>query len=81
MSTNGGGDPPGSIPRPLSTSAAAPRTANGSAPSHNKRALDYISSGQVPVKDLITVHLPLERAMEAFDIVAKGEAIKVTIEP
>jgi L-iditol 2-dehydrogenase len=27
------------------------------------------------------VHLPLERALEAFDIVAKGEAIKVTIEP
>ena len=55
--------------------------ANGSAPSHNKRALEYISSGQVPVKDLITVHLPLDRALEAFDIVAKGEAIKVTIEP
>src|SRR3954447_21689802 len=55
--------------------------ANGSAPSHNKRALEYISSGEVPVKDLITVHLPLERALDAFDIVAKGEAIKVTIEP
>jgi L-iditol 2-dehydrogenase len=55
--------------------------ANGSAPSHNKRALEYIASGQVPVKDLITVRLPLERALEAFDIVAKGEAIKVTIEP
>ncbi|MGY1643466.1 zinc-dependent dehydrogenase [Geodermatophilus sp. SYSU D00703] len=55
--------------------------ANGSAPSHNKRALEYIASGEVPVKDLITVHLPLERAMEAFDIVAKGEAIKVTVEP
>jgi L-iditol 2-dehydrogenase len=35
----------------------------------------------VPVKDLITVHLPLERALEAFDIVAKGQAIKVTVEP
>lgn len=55
--------------------------ANGSAPSHNKRALEYIASGEVPVKDLITVRLPLERALEAFDIVAKGEAIKVTIEP
>src|SRR6478752_3398715 len=50
--------------------------ANGSAPSHNKRALEYIASGEVPVKDLITVHLPLDRALEAFDIVAKGEAIK-----
>lgn len=55
--------------------------ANGSAPSHNKQALEYIASGQVPVKDLITVTLPLERALDAFDIVAKGEAIKVTIEP
>ena len=55
--------------------------ANGSAPSHNKRALEYIASGEVPVKDLITVRLPLERVLEAFDIVAKGEAIKVTVEP
>jgi L-iditol 2-dehydrogenase len=55
--------------------------ANGSAPEHNKRALEYISSGKVPVKDLITARLPLDRALEAFDIVAKGEAIKVTIEP
>ena len=35
--------------------------ANGSAPEHNKRALEYISTGQVPVKDLITEHIPLER--------------------
>ncbi len=55
--------------------------ANGSAPEHNRKALAYIASGQVPVKDLITVHLPLERALEAFDIVAKGQAIKVTVEP
>ena len=55
--------------------------ANGSAPSHNKRALEYISSGQVPVKDLITVHLPLEGTLDAFGIVARGEAIKVTVEP
>ena len=55
--------------------------ANGSAPEHNKRALEYIASGKVPVKDLITARLPLDRALEAFDIVAKGEAIKVTIEP
>ena len=55
--------------------------ANGSAPSHNKRALEYISSGQVPVKDLITVHLPLEKALDAIGIVERGEAIKVTVEP
>jgi L-iditol 2-dehydrogenase len=55
--------------------------ANGSAPEHNKRALEYIASGQVPVKDLITARLPLERTLEAFDIVARGAAIKVTVEP
>lgn len=55
--------------------------ANGSAPEHNRRALEYIASGQVPVADLITRHIPLESALDAFDIVAKGEAIKVTVEP
>lgn len=55
--------------------------ANGSAPEHNKRALEYIASGQVPVADLITRHVPLENALEALDIVAAGEAIKVTVEP
>ena len=55
--------------------------ANGSAPEHNKRALEYIATGQVPVKDLITEHIPLERVLDAFQIVKNGEAIKVTVEP
>lgn len=55
--------------------------ANGSAPAHHKRALGYIASGQIPVKDLITRHVPLSNVLDAFDIVAKGEAIKVTVEP
>ena len=55
--------------------------ANGSAPEHNKRALDYISSGQVPVKDLITERIPLDDVLSAFTIVAEGRAIKVTVEP
>ncbi|MBB2993639.1 L-iditol 2-dehydrogenase [Mycolicibacterium iranicum] len=55
--------------------------ANGSAPEHNKRALEYISTGQVPVKDLITRHIPLDDVLDAFQIVKKGEAIKVTVEP
>jgi L-iditol 2-dehydrogenase len=55
--------------------------ANGSAPEHNKRALEYISTGQVPVKDLITEHIPLERVLDAFQVVKRGEAIKVTVEP
>lgn len=55
--------------------------ANGSSPDHNKRALEYISTGQVPVKDAITKHIPLADVLTAFDIVARGEAIKVTVEP
>lgn len=55
--------------------------ANGSAPSHNKQALRYISTGQVPVKDLITAHIPLAKVLDAFGIVERGEAIKVTVEP
>jgi L-iditol 2-dehydrogenase len=35
----------------------------------------------VPVKDLITEHIPLERVLDAFRIVRNGEAIKVTVEP
>jgi L-iditol 2-dehydrogenase len=35
----------------------------------------------VPVADLITHRLPLEGVLDAFGIVARGEAIKVTIEP
>lgn len=55
--------------------------ANGSAPEHNKRALEYISTGQVPVKDLITHRIPLDEAFSAFDLVRSGSAIKVTVEP
>ena len=55
--------------------------ANGSSPAHNKEALALIASGAVAVSDLITHHLPLDAAVDAFGIVARGEAIKVTIEP
>lgn len=55
--------------------------ANGSAPEHNRRALAHIASGEVPVDDLITNRVPLARVMDAFGIVERGEAIKVTVEP
>lgn len=55
--------------------------ANGSAPAHNAEALRLIASGSVPVADLITHRLRLDDALTAFDIVARGQAIKVTIEP
>jgi L-iditol 2-dehydrogenase len=55
--------------------------ANGSSPTHNRQALQLIASGAVPVADLITHRLPLERVLDAFGIVARGEAIKVTVQP
>lgn len=54
---------------------------NGSTPAQNKRALELIASGAVPVADLITHRLPLDDVLDAIEIVARGEAIKVTIEP
>ena len=54
--------------------------ATGSSPAHNPRALALIASGEVPVADLITHRLPLERTIEAIQTVTRGEAIKVTIE-
>jgi L-iditol 2-dehydrogenase len=55
--------------------------ANGSSPAHNERALQLIASGAVPVAELITHRLPLEQVLDGIELVARGEAIKVTIEP
>jgi len=55
--------------------------ANGSSPAHNAQALQLIADGSVPVADLITHRLRLDQALHAFDVVSRGEAIKVTIEP
>ncbi|RCV47512.1 zinc-dependent dehydrogenase [Marinitenerispora sediminis] len=55
--------------------------ANGSSPEHNRRALELIASGQVPVSDLITHRMPLDEVLTAIDTVTEGTAIKVTIEP
>jgi L-iditol 2-dehydrogenase len=55
--------------------------ANGSSPAHNRQALELIAAGAVPVADLLTHRLPLERAVEGIHTVARGDAIKVTIQP
>ncbi|MGC5628850.1 zinc-dependent dehydrogenase [Georgenia sp. Z1344] len=55
--------------------------ANGSAPEHNRRALEHIASGRVPVADLITHRVPLGDVLHAFDLVRTGAGIKVTVEP
>ncbi|HEY8870185.1 MAG TPA: zinc-dependent dehydrogenase [Candidatus Limnocylindrales bacterium] len=55
--------------------------AYGSAPRHNREALELIAGGRVSVRDLITDRLPLDRVQEALDIVASGKGIKVVVEP
>ena len=55
--------------------------AYGSAPHHNREALALISSGAVPVGDLITHRVPLEGVHQAIETVMKGEGLKVVIEP
>ncbi|GAA1072602.1 MAG: zinc-dependent dehydrogenase [Nocardiopsis sp. BM-2018] len=55
--------------------------ANGSSPAHNKRALELISSGEVPVADLITERMSLSDVHKAIETVAAGTAVKVTIQP
>ncbi|MEV4178431.1 zinc-dependent dehydrogenase [Nonomuraea sp. NPDC049709] len=55
--------------------------ANGSSPAHNAQALRLVAEGAVVVSDLITHRLPLPRALDGIDLVSRGTAIKVTIEP
>ncbi|WP_049574734.1 zinc-dependent dehydrogenase [Nonomuraea sp. SBT364] len=55
--------------------------ANGSSPAHNAEALRLIAEGAVPVGDLITHRLPLSRVLDGIELVSRGAAIKVTIEP
>jgi L-iditol 2-dehydrogenase len=55
--------------------------ANGSSPAQNAEALELIASGKVPVADLITHKLPLDRVQDAIAAVTSGEAIKVVIQP
>jgi L-iditol 2-dehydrogenase len=55
--------------------------ANGSTPAQNSEALKLISAGTVPVADLITNVLPLDRVHDAIDDVRSGDSIKVVITP
>jgi L-iditol 2-dehydrogenase len=55
--------------------------AAGSTPTHNAAALALIARGEVPVRDLITHRMPLERVHEAIAGVRNGTGIKYVIEP
>ncbi len=53
----------------------------GSTPTHNQQALEMIGSGAVPMAELITHELPLERVHDAIQAVESGTSIKVVITP
>ena len=55
--------------------------ANGSAPEHNRRALELMASGKVPVQDLLTHKVALSDINKAIELVLSGEAIKVVVTP
>jgi len=55
--------------------------ANGSTPAHNAEALRLIATGAVPVKDLITDRMPLDRVLDGIETVKSGNGIKVVITP
>ncbi|NUO97503.1 MAG: alcohol dehydrogenase catalytic domain-containing protein [Nonomuraea sp.] len=55
--------------------------ASASNPAQNARALGMIASGAVAVADLVSHRLPLERFLDALDIVERGDGVKVTFEP
>lgn len=55
--------------------------AAGASPAQNARALELIGTGQVTVADLITHRLRLTEIHAALDVLRRGAAIKVTVEP
>lgn len=44
------------------------------------RAIDLVSKGLVDVRSLVTHRVPLERALDAFQVAAQREGLKVIIE-
>jgi L-iditol 2-dehydrogenase len=58
------------------------QTSYGAAPADLALAIELIRARRVPVAEMITHRLPLERTSEAFQLVAAGgESIKVIVEP
>ncbi len=54
---------------------------NGSTPEHNRQALGCFAAGTVRADDLVTDRIPLDEGLRAFDVLASGNAVKVTVEP
>jgi L-iditol 2-dehydrogenase len=50
-------------------------------PAGFSEALELLAAGVVPVEDLISHRLPLDEAPRAFAMAARGEGLKILIEP
>jgi L-iditol 2-dehydrogenase len=44
------------------------------------RAIDLVSKGLVDVRSLVTHRFPLDRALDAFQVAAQRQGLKVIIE-
>jgi L-iditol 2-dehydrogenase len=54
----------------------------GAAPRDCEAAVELIGSGRIPVRDMITHRLPLNKIQEGFKLVSEGKSsLKVIIEP
>ena len=52
---------------------------HGSAPGHNRLALDLIASGRVPVRDVVTHRIDVGELARGMEISEKGEGLKVIV--
>ena len=56
-------------------------TSYGSAPRDSKQALEFIRTGNVNVKDMITHRLILDEIARGFKLASDGESLKIIIKP
>lgn len=55
--------------------------ANGSGPNQYDTVLKWLSTGLIPLKEIVTAELPLEGIHEGFDLITRGQGLKVVIHP
>ena len=54
---------------------------HGSAPLHNKMAIDFIASGKINAKRYISLRIPLERLLDGMRAIEERKVIKVIVTP
>ncbi|QUL98955.1 MAG: zinc-binding dehydrogenase [Candidatus Fermentithermobacillus carboniphilus] len=55
--------------------------ANGSGPNQYGKVLRFLESGRVNLRPVVTAEIPLEEAIRGFEMVMKGEGLKVVVHP